>query len=154
MIRSDTRAVSIALNYTIAIGITTILTTGLLISAGTLLESQQERVARLQADEIGGDLLRQADRLDRINDSTASSETTVQLEYPSTLLGRSYTVSFQPRADRFDDVEWTLRIDSPELSVESVYPVPERIDVAESSTRGADLQLSHCPNGNITFEGC
>jgi hypothetical protein len=154
MIRSDTRAVSIALNYTIAIGITTILTTGLLISAGTLLESQQERVARLQADEIAADLLTQADRLDRISDSTVSSKTTLQLEYPSTLLGRSYTVSFQRQAAQFDDVEWTLRIDSTELSVEAVYPVPESIDVAESSTRGANPTLSQCPNGNITFGGC
>jgi len=153
MIRRDTRAVSMALNYTMAIGITTILTTGLLISAGSLLESQQERVARQQADEIGADLLAHADRLDRINDSTESSRTAVQLEYPSTLAGRSYTVAFENES-RFDDVEWTLHIDSAGLSGEAVYPVPENIDVAESSAIGDSPTLRQCRNGNITFGGC
>jgi|GEM_PF-2825439 hypothetical protein len=155
MIRSDTRAVSITLNYTIAIGITTLLTAGLIISAGGLLESQQERVARQQADEIGADLLSQADKLDRINDSTERSETTVQLEYPSTLGGGAYTISFEPdRADRFDDIGWTLWINSTALAGDAAYPVPEGIDVAESSTRGESPELSQCQNGIITFEGC
>jgi len=153
MIRRDTRAVSIAFNYTIAIGITTVLTTGLLISAGSLLESQQDRVARQQADEIGADLLSHADRLDRINDSTESSRTSVQLEYPSTLAGRSYTVEFA-KESRFDDVEWTLRIDSAGMSVEAVYPVPENIDVEASSATDSSPTLRQCPDGNITFGGC
>ena len=154
MIWSNSRAVSITLNYTIAIGITTLLTTGLIIGAGGLLESQQERVARQQADEIGADILSQADRLDRIHESTASSETTVQLEYPSRLVGSSYRVSFEQRAERFDGFAWTLRIDSQALSGDAVYPVPGSISVAASSARGESPELSQCRNGTIKFGGC
>ncbi|MBX0284863.1 DUF7266 family protein [Haloarcula salinisoli] len=154
MIRSDSRAVSITLNYTIAIGITTLLTTGLIIGAGGLLESQQERVARQQADEIGADVLSQADRLDRIHESTASSETTVQLEYPSRLVGSTYTISFQQRAGRFDAFSWTLRIKSQALTGDAIYPVPKSISVAESSARGTSPEMSKCQNGTIKFGGC
>jgi len=154
MIRGDTRAVSITLNYSIAIGITTLLTAGLIIGAAGLIESQQQRVARQQADEIGADLLSQIDQLDRINESTDSSETTVQLEYPSTLAGSSYTISFQQSTDRFDEFDWTLRINSSVLTGGAVYPVPAGSDVEASSTVGASPVLSQCQNGTITFEGC
>lgn len=154
MIWSDTRAVSITLNYSIAIGITTLLTAGLIIGAAGLIQSQQERVARQQADEIGADLLSQADKLDRINESTERSETTVQLEYPSTLAGSSYTVSFNRSSDRFDQFEWTLRINSSVLTGGAVYPVPKSLDVEVSSTVGASPVLCQRQNGNITFGGC
>lgn len=154
MIWSDTRAVSIALNYSIAIAITTILTTGLIIGAGNMLENQQERVARQQANEIGADLLSQADKLDRIGESTNNSTTTVELRFPSTLVGSSYAVAFRERAGRFDGTEWILRIDSPALAGEAAYPVPGGITVEKSSVRGPDPELSLCRTGNITFGGC
>ena len=138
MIWSDTRAVSITLNYSIAIGITTLLTAGLIIGAAGLIQSQQERVARQQADEIGAE----------------RSETTVQLEYPSTLAGSSYTVSFNRSSDRFDQFEWTLRINSSVLTGGAVYPVPKSLDVEVSSTVGASPVLCQRQNGNITFGGC
>jgi len=141
MIRSDTRAVSITLNYTLAIAITTLLTTGLIIGAGGLLESQQERVARQQADEIGADLLSQASKLDGINESSDSSETTVQLDYPSTLAGSSYRVAFRKQANRFDGIDWVLRIDSSVLSGGAIYAVPEdiRVEALRSVQRMVDF---------------
>jgi len=154
MIRSDSRGVSITLNYTLAIGITTLLTTGLIIGAGGLLESQEKRVARQQADEIGADILSQADRLDQLQDTTGQSETTVQLEYPARLVGRSYTVSFEQQAARFDGFSWTLRIESQALTEDAAYPVPQSISVVESSASGGSPELSQCPSGTIKFGGC
>ena len=154
MIWNDTRAVSIALNYSFAIGITAILTTGLIIGAGSLLESQEERVARQEADEIGADLLSHADKLDRIGESTNTSKTTVELRYPSTLAGSSYTVAFRNQPGRFDNYEWILRIESTALVGEAAYPVPKSITVEDSSAGGTNPELRLCQTGNITFGGC
>lgn len=76
--RRQSRGVSITLNYVLALGISSILVTGLLIAGGGFVEDTRQRVVYSEMSVIGNHVagnLEQADRLAR----ASSGDATVQI---------------------------------------------------------------------------
>ncbi len=92
--RGDERAVSIPLTHALTFGITAILVTLLLSSAGAFLQSQEQVVGESQLNEIGSDIASHTESLDRLNQRGDSGDAKVSPAYPSAVVGDSYTISF------------------------------------------------------------
>jgi len=89
---SDRRAVSIPLTHALTFGITAVLVTALLASAGGFLETQEDRVASEHFGDINSDVVSQLESLDRIGQQSNEPNMTVTPGYPDRVLGDTYTV--------------------------------------------------------------
>lgn len=149
----DTRGVSVAITHALMLGVTAVLITGLLIGAGSLLQTQSERAASQQIDEIATDILGLLETYDRLNASAERAQTGLVLEYPPTIVGEPYTVGFREESGPYS-TDWTLQIDAATLPGSEMYPIPNETSVLASSARGTEPRLSQCSNGTVTFGRC
>ena len=94
---SDDRAVSTAVTHVLAIGITTILISGLLVASASLLTGQQDSAGRTQLQEIGNRISEQIYAASATVDETATGSSdqtvTVLVDQPSRVSGYSYSVT-------------------------------------------------------------
>jgi len=115
----DERAVSIPLTHALTFGITAVLVTLLLSSAGTFLGSQEQVVGETQINEIGSDIAAHAESMDRLNQRGDTGEVTVDPPYPSEVVGDSYTISFGTD----DEGEGVVEIETSIRGHSLTYPV-------------------------------
>ena len=94
MFDDQDRAVSIAVTHVLTIAITTVLISGLLIAAGSMLEGQQDRSAEQSLETVG----------ERIAGEIAGAEqaagddgtVTITADHPSRVASERYTVTLHP----------------------------------------------------------
>lgn len=89
-IRTDRRGAASLVNHILAIGITTILITGLLVAGGSYLNNQQEYAAQSGLDTIGNELAETITQLQRL--SAGNGSATIQVDLPERVSGSSYSV--------------------------------------------------------------
>ncbi|WP_135304526.1 DUF7266 family protein [Haloarcula amylovorans] len=99
MIR-DTRAVSPAITQALAIGISTILVTGLLIGGAQLVTDQRESVAREGLVDVGSGITSDLVRLDQFDTARLTSNLSFQSHYPERIAGEQYRIVVDPGPDR------------------------------------------------------
>lgn len=88
---NGTRAVSVTISYVLTLAITAVLITGLLLSAGSLFERQQDRSAREQLQDAGGQFAHQIQYLDRLADGTnGTSNASLSVSLPDQVSGSRY----------------------------------------------------------------
>ncbi len=96
---ADDRGVSTAVTHVLAIGITTILISGLLVASASLLTGQQDSAGRTQLQEIGNRISEQVYAASATVDESSSAATpqsvTVRVDQPSRVSGYSYSVSLE-----------------------------------------------------------
>jgi len=130
--RSD-RAVSTALSYVLTLGITALLTAGLVLTAGGVLETQERATARDQLEVAGerlGSKLMAADRLADTDPETVR----VRGELPRQVAGSSYVVTVDPGSD-----ELVLNASGPDVSVRVSYVT--RLDVRGEPVSGGSFEI-------------
>lgn len=95
--RADERAVSTAVTHVLAIGITTILISGLLVAAAGLLTGQQDNAGRTQLQEIGNRVAEQVYVASTtVNESASTDAVTIRLtSQPDRVAGYTYTVALE-----------------------------------------------------------
>lgn len=91
-LHTDDRAVSIAVTHVLAIGITTLLISTLLIGAGGVLDEQKERAAREELSTIGDRVATQITTASRLGKSADEVEFVVN--QPARVSGGTYTIEF------------------------------------------------------------
>jgi len=99
---ADDRAVSIAVTHVLAIGITTLLISGLLIGASGLLTQQRDDAAREELNTIGNRLAVQIEKADSLVEGDGGSDTetvTFFVDQPSRVSGGTYVVRLQPGSE-------------------------------------------------------
>ncbi|WP_255170021.1 DUF7266 family protein [Natrononativus amylolyticus] len=104
--RNDDRAVSITVTHVITLGITAVLISGLMLGAGSLLESETERSAEGSLKTIGERLsgeLSDADRLATEDDD----KVTLRTSHPQRVASSTYTVELYDECDEPD--AWMIR---------------------------------------------
>lgn len=89
---TDSRGVSTAVTHVLAIGITTILISGLLIASAGLLTGQQDNAGRTELQEIGNRIAEQM-YLASTNVDGSSDSVSIRLNQPPRVAGYSYTVT-------------------------------------------------------------
>lgn len=101
----DDRAVSTAVTHVLAIGITTILISGLLVASASLLTGEQDSAGRTQLQEIGNRVAEQIYAASVAVDETGggTQRATVRVDQPSRVSGYSYVANLyqgdQPECD-------------------------------------------------------
>lgn len=88
----DTRAASIAITHAMTIGISALLITTLLFSAGSMFERQEERVIRSGLLDVGDSVTDELVQLDRIVTDGVGSDINTTVEYPDRIGGQSYSL--------------------------------------------------------------
>jgi hypothetical protein len=143
MIDGDERGVSTVLGYSLALGITMVLISGLVISMGSLVENQRERTVRSELDVIGQKLaadITAADRLIVAGEDGAISPpvTSIRHDTPETVAGSTYTITLR---DSASEPELVLETREPAVSV-TVTMATEK-SVSASSASGGSVRVEY-----------
>lgn len=147
------RAVSVTVNYVMTITIATLLLSGLVVSAGGLIESESERAIQSELNVLGQQLaadLESADRLVTINENEDTTVETVKIEtiLPNQVGGTGYTIDIDSEEKRIE-----LRTTNPEVSVFVSFSISlERSVETKQSVRGGDVLIKWDGNDTLVVE--
>jgi len=134
MIRTDNRAVSIAITHALTLGITAVLITGLLLGAGGLLEDQETQAARGSLSEIGSDTVSHINSLDNLNATGEQVTVSVRPDYPDRIVGEEYTINITKDASNHPfETDYALVIRSDVLGAPVWYPLSTTAELDEQS---------------------
>lgn len=132
----DRRAASITLNYVLAIAISTLLVTGLLVAGGNFVDGEQDSVVRNELSVVGQRLAADVERLDRMvaaGDSVSAAR--INRSLPTAAVGERYDVELDTSAEP----ELVLTADGADVSVS--VPISNRTAVANSSVRSGSVAV-------------
>ncbi len=158
---ADDRAVSTAVTHVLAIGITTILISGLLVASASLLTGEQDSAGRTQLQEIGNRVAEQVYAASATVDETGSTpqSVTVQVDQPSRVSGYSYSVSLENGSSSACDDPVNAPPSDPDycLVLEPAAGLDVRtqvvpVDVEGSPSDYADVRLREVSGGEFRIE--
>lgn len=131
-LRADERAVSTAVGYVLAIGITVVLVSGLVMTMGGLLDGQHDRAAETEVRSIAEGIATEVTTLERAtaDDALAASK----LHIPDRVAGSAYTISLE---DCPDGDGSCLRVATDDHS----HTVALTVAVEPESVTGGDVWL-------------
>lgn len=144
---TDTRAVSVTVTHAIALGITALLMTALLLGAGSMLDSRKEAAARAQLQDIGGNFAEDITQLDNLGaDGHGTRDVSLYTELPESVSGMRYSVAVKAEnvaggPGSSNEAVLYLNTTSPSVSVSvpvsntTWIDVPERIETDEFRMR-------------------
>lgn len=138
MTDSDDRAVSTTVGYVLALGIVTLLLTGLLFAGTDFVAGQREQTVRNELRVLGqqvADDLAAVDRLVRASDS--GTAVTVVLALPEEVTGSAYTIDVDPAAGQ--PTTLVLQSADPEVTVE--VRVRVATGVVASTVTGGEIEI-------------
>ena len=138
--RSDDRAASIALNHALTLGITAILISGLLISAGQIVTRQEEHVSEEGLTDVNEVLITELQQVDRLAATGSPSLVRSSVALPPRIGGTGYNVKLAVySSDRV--VLWTNT---------TAHTVPvefgNRTAVCERGLSGGDISVTYDPD--------
>lgn len=141
----DERAVSTVLGYSLALGITMLLISGLLISMGGLVDNQRERSVRSGLEVIGQKLAADVTAADRlvVAGSIGSLQASVTHDLPETVAGSTYTVRLRPTGS---DPELVLATRNPDVTV--TVTMATTTSVSTSSAGGGTIRVRYDGDSN------
>ena len=132
--RRRDRGLTVSLSYVQTLAITTILIAGLIVSFGSHVDRQRDRVA---GQQLAGQLI-DVDHLVRATDGSA--DITIEPDLPGTVAGRSYTVEVEQVTT--NDYRLVLRTNPGSVTVTVSFTA--RTAVAEvAASGGANLQIQY-----------
>lgn len=135
------RAVSTIVGYTITLGITALLISGLIVAAGGFVQDQRERAVRAELEVIGNQLaadLSTADSLVRGAHARISDPSAIEInltrDLPETAAGEPYVIEVRTQGV-------VLRTDSPSTEVAVRFPTNDDVTVVPTRVSGGDVQI-------------
>jgi hypothetical protein len=157
-ISTEDRGASVAVNHVLAIGITTILISGLLLSAATLLRDQRAQNAEPELRTIGNEIASHVAEGERIVDGP-NDQITFHLDQPARIAGSSYDVRIQdtPCPSPYNQPAPSGSANEMCVFVESStvgeIPVPITVDISRNqivlnTEGGGEYELKVCGGGS------
>ena len=144
----DERAVSITLNYVLAIAISAVLVTGLLIAGGNFVGDQQESVVRNELSVVGQRLAADLERVDRMvaaGDDVDAAR--INRALPTAAVGERYDIEL----DASPEPELVLTADGADVSVS--VTISNRTPLADSSVGSGSVAVVYDqPSGVIALD--
>lgn len=135
-LRPDDRAVSTMLSYILTLSITAILISGLLLTGGNVVETQQERTAQTELRVIGQQVAADLNAGDRLADATESGQAVVTREYPDRVVGTTYTISIDGSAGE-------ILLEAQRFGVRVTVPFVTETPVADTTISGGDVVVTY-----------
>ncbi|MDS0282978.1 DUF7266 family protein [Haloarcula onubensis] len=136
--RGDTRAVSPAVTQALTIGITTILVTGLLLSGGAFLKTEQEDIARQGLIDIGAGVSSDLVRLDQFDAASGTRNISFTSTYPDRVGGDGYRVHLTP-----GPTETTIYVNTTASSFTTAVRFRNTTAVCERRVRGGTIVVAY-----------
>lgn len=152
-LRADDRGVSVSVNHVLAIGITAILISGLLIAVGGLLDHQQRLAAENDLDAIGNALGAEVERVDDLAAGRGNATVAVTTDHPASVAGGTYHVALAAGDDCHtplsrSDACLVLRSNG---GASEVIPLHNRSRVDPAVVQGGAVRVVY-DGGAITLE--
>lgn len=136
---TDDRSVSIAVTHVLAIGITTLLISTLLLGTSGLLDDQREEAARQELNTVGNRLAEQISEASNAATAPGGGETSFRVTQPRQVADSSYSV----------DLAAGSECDFPNRPLNEV---PDHCLVLELSNRNVEVQVPvHSPNADVSL---
>lgn len=143
---SALRGQSTALEYTLALGVASLVITGLFLAAGDFVTSQREQVVRTELGVVGEQLAGEvaaADRLVQAGESTGQLSLNTSL--PQTVAGASYVVEVANTGGGAS--QWiNLSTQDPEVSVS--VRLETETDLAPARIQGGHVEVRYDATAN------
>lgn len=133
--RDRNRAVSTTLSYVLTLAIAAMLISGLLLATGTLVEGQQDSVARDNLEVIGQQLAGDIQTADRLVESGAE-DVVVWSDHQERVADGGYTTTVNVTGENV-----TLVLESDRTDATIRTPVANETVVREASFRGGDVVI-------------
>jgi len=95
-LRREDRAVSTAITHAMAVGITTLLITGLLVGSSQMIEDRRQLVTERGLEDIGSSLTSEIVRMDQFN--TTNTNVSITSTNPEHIAGSGYDVEILDRS--------------------------------------------------------
>lgn len=133
--RSDDRAITSPVSFTLTVAMAMLLVTGLIYAGSAQVENQRSATARAQMDVVGQQVaanLEAADRMVRASEGDPST-LTIERRLPTEIVGTSYSVTVETDA---------VVVSSPVLDENVRVPVEARTDVAASDGGDSDATIN------------
>lgn len=135
---TDERGVSTAIAYTMAIGVTIVLVTGLLVSMSGMMAGQTDRATDTELRTVAEGVATEVTKLERVADRGSNTTAATRIDGPRDIVGSSYTVSLESECDDGQGPA-CLRVETADH--ERTVPLVGDIDVADSTAEGATMWL-------------
>lgn len=133
------RAVSTALSYVLALGITTLLATGLILAGGEFVTDQRERAIQTELQIVGEQLASDIERLDRVVAASPSriDEGQIRRDIPDRIAGQPYVVELTSGPDPALE----LRTKNRDMSI--IVPIHSSTAIGPSVTVGGSVVVRY-----------
>jgi hypothetical protein len=141
----DERAVSVPVNYSQAIIITTILLAGLMLATADEVRSQRDRTIQSEFEVLSNRIaadLSAADRLASTTESTNQDVVEVTTSLPPTVAGAGYTaeISSTPVGSGY---RVTVSLDASRGDSDITYHLKTRTEVLDSTIGGGEYTITY-----------
>ena len=139
------RGVSTVLGYSLNLMVATLLVTGLLIAAGSLVDSQRDQASRAELQVVGERLVANLETADRLARTASDGHGSVDTTLPSHVAGSSYRVTI---VTSNGSAQAVLTADAPQNRI--VIPINNETPIAPSNHTGGTLHVTW--NGSEPLE--
>lgn len=133
------RAVSTVLSYALILGIVSILTATLFVSASGFVENERQETVHSTLEVTGHSLAADLETADRLARSGDTQRVVVTSELPDRVAGAQYWIDITGDGD--DRYEITLRSVDPDVSV--TVSVRSATEIPSSSVDGGDVEIAY-----------
>jgi len=142
--RLDDRGVSTVLGYTLNVVVATLVVTGLLVAAGSLVDSQRQQAVRSELSVVGQRLAANMEVADRLSQAAGDGTVRVHVKLPERVSGSPYHVAIQVRNGNATAV---LTADDPAVRVE--VPIDNQTAVARTTAPGGSVDVTWSAGGSL-----
>ncbi|MCU4971786.1 hypothetical protein OB955_03415 [Halobacteria archaeon AArc-m2/3/4] len=145
-LHTDDRAVSVAITHVLTIGITAILISGLMIGAGSMLDSEKERGAQTSLETTGERLSGEISSVDRLANGEPGN-VNLSVNHPRQVSGSTYTIEFDEDGDcdpLLDETDLCLTLTAHSEDANVQVPVVNETAIdTDASVRGGPITVKY-----------
>lgn len=135
------RGISVALNYVLGLAVATLLITGLLYTAGDIVEDRRESTTRGELRVVGERLASDLVTADSLA-QTGAETVTVRGTGPDLVAGSDYTVSLNATSRE-------LVLETVDPSIVVAVPIRNQTPVVTSTANGGDVEFDLNDDGEL-----
>lgn len=138
------RGVSTVLGYSLNLVVATLVVTGVLVAAGSLVDSQRDQAARAEMNVVGERFTADLENADRLSRRTTGGQVTVESTLPDRIAGSTYEIRLQAESGNVSAII-TLDASSERVGV----PVNNETAIEESRHPGGTLAIRESESGSL-----
>lgn len=138
------RGVSTVLGYSLNLVVATLLVTGVLVAAGSLVDSQRDQAARAELDVVAERFVANLETADRLARSTDDGEIAVEATLPTRIAGSTYEVAVVATGG---GAEAVVTLDATDQRV--VVPIQNETAIEESRHSGGPVTIQATDDGPL-----